>query len=169
MPRGFIGDVEALYDCVYNQANPNPRFRNFPRDPKAQRIRRRAEKWIWFFRNLSTEPKLVDILRKLNIAFRTQENIPARRVLSPNEQRKFDDFRRSFCHAIGEVHEIGSFIVHGEAVVQIFMHDLDNLNLFVPQDLYIKPLLKALVPVIAWSQFLVKLKVGVVVAVVYNE
>lgn len=59
-----------------------------------------------------------------------------------------NDFKRSVCYALGKVHEIGSFLVHGEAIVQVFMGDLDNLNLFGPQDTYIKPVLRALVPVI---------------------
>lgn len=85
LPRGFIDDVEAIHDPAYHHTNPNPQFRNFSTDPKGRRIRRRSEKWLWLFKHLSNQPKIIDILRELVIAFRRCENISHQRALLASE------------------------------------------------------------------------------------
>lgn len=114
LPRGFIDDVEALYDTAYQNNNPNPYFQNFPRDPRAQRIKRRMEKWKWFFRNLRTSSKIDDIIREAEIDFRKQNSIASHDRLSRHQLSRFDQFLDKLCAVIGEVHEIGSFVIHGE-------------------------------------------------------
>ena len=69
--------------------------------------------------------------------------------LNRNQRRDFQQFMDKMCHVIGEVHELGSFIIHGEAAAQLFQGELDSLNVFGPQiDDYLVPLLKALAHVI---------------------
>lgn len=55
------------------------------------------------------------------------------------------------CHVIADVHELGSFIIHGEAAVQLFSGELECLNVFGPNtDEYLltTPLLRAMVHII---------------------
>jgi len=149
IPRGVIDDVEANYDSEYTNNNPHPFFPNFPRDPKAQRIRRREEKWKWFFSQLADKPKIDDILKEAEKHFRNVNNIAMGTTLNRTQRRQLKQFTDKMCNVIGEVHEIGSFIIHGTAAAQLLQGELDSLNIFGPRiDSYLLPLLKALVSII---------------------
>jgi len=142
-PRVFIDDAEALYDTEFRQRTGHIRYPNFPSDPKAQRIRRREEKWKWLFIHHASSPKIVDILREANIEFRKLNNISQRARLNANQMQEFEIFKNSLCLAIAEVHEMGSFLIHGDTAFELLQGELDTLNVFGPNDKFLVPFLRA--------------------------
>ena len=75
IPRGVIDNVEADYDSKYANNIPNPFVHHFPRDPRAQGIRRSKEKWKWFFLRLADKPKIDDILKEKEKHFKNVNSI----------------------------------------------------------------------------------------------
>lgn len=88
-PKVFIDDVEAIYDTEFHLQTRNIRYQNFPSDPKAQRIRRRQEKWKWLFLNHGNWPKIIDILQEANVQFKKLNRIRQHVQLNANQVRQF--------------------------------------------------------------------------------
>lgn len=131
-PRVYIDDVEANFRTDYKLANPNPRFSNYPTDPKAQRIRTREKFWKWLFINRSDFVEIKNLLEEVEKDFRKMYRISSRNQLNATQVQNFQTFEDSVSRVIGHIHELGTFIrvIHGNSAIQLIEGELETMNSF---------------------------------------
>lgn len=66
--------------------------------------------------------------------------------LNANQVREFELFKDSLCLAIAEVHEMGSFLIHGDTAFELLQGELETLNVFCPDDKFLVPFCERLRP-----------------------